>query len=158
MFLEAIVAGRPDADGAPVDITTGLRRYRRDAPDPLHWQLDPRFGHFARCDRGIAVAAEKRKSFQEELTSLNSKEAVADAISAALIRRLQTLLGLPDGAIGRDSSLTDLGIDSITANAVRNWFIDLVGNQFALIQILDAPSIKKFSSSFVTPSITPPSI
>ncbi|KAI0454220.1 hypothetical protein F5B21DRAFT_514821 [Xylaria acuta] len=146
MFLEAIVTGRPGGDG-PGEITTGLRRYRRDAPNPLHWQLDPRFGHFAQRN-GEAEETEERKlkssSFQEELAGHVDPAAVADAIGAALEQRLRTLLGLPEGAtIDRRCSLLDLGLDSITAVEILRWFTTHLGRDFALLKILDAPSIRK---------------
>ncbi|KAI0466095.1 hypothetical protein F4859DRAFT_527534 [Xylaria cf. heliscus] len=146
MFLEAIITGRPGSDG-PGEITTGLRRYRRDTPNPLHWQLDPRFGHFAQRN-GEAEETEGRKlkseGFQEELAGLSDPAAVADAIGVALEQRLRTLLGLPEGAtVDRRSSLLDLGLDSITAVEILRWFTIHLGSEFALIKILDAPSIRK---------------
>ncbi|KAI0401723.1 hypothetical protein F4802DRAFT_618422 [Xylaria palmicola] len=146
MFLEAIAAGRPGSGGGPHDITTGLRRYRRGAPDPQHWQLDPRFGHLAArdgADSDSGVAAEARESFQETLAGLEQADAVADAIAAALVPRLQVLLGLPDGAIDCRAGPRDLGLDSIIAVHVRSWFITNIGGDFALMRILDAPSIRK---------------
>ncbi|RYC64470.1 hypothetical protein CHU98_g1762 [Xylaria longipes] len=146
MFLEAIVTGRPGSDG-PGEITTGLRRYRRDAPNPSHWQLDPRFGHFAQRNGEAEETEEwklKSRSFQEELAGHNDPAVVADAIGAALEQRLRTLLGLPESAvIDRRCSLLDLGLDSITAVEVLRWFTTHLGRDFALLKILDAPSIKK---------------
>ncbi|KAI1120874.1 hypothetical protein F5Y10DRAFT_289146 [Nemania abortiva] len=151
MFLEAIVAGRPaDAAGVadhrrPYDITTGLRRYRRGLENPLHWHVDPRFGHFALRDGadGEDVAVEARRNWQEELAALDEKDDVANAIVAALIQRLQTLLGLPEGSIDRDSSLQDLGVDSISAAEIRSWFIKNLGSQLAVMKILGVGSIKE---------------
>ncbi|KAI1108202.1 hypothetical protein F5Y14DRAFT_445648 [Nemania sp. NC0429] len=150
MFLEAIVAGRPlGADGLPhhgrpFDITTGLRRFQRGIPDPLHWHLDPRFGHFAARHGadGEDTVATARKSLQEGLVVLKKTEDVAEVIGAALVGRLQTLLGLPEGAIDQQSSMTDLGLDSLAAGEIRNWFMKNVGNQIAVVKVLDAPSIR----------------
>ncbi|KAI0876135.1 hypothetical protein GGS24DRAFT_514508 [Hypoxylon argillaceum] len=152
MFLEAIVAGRPAAEGegggGPLDITTGLRRFRRGWENPLHWHVDPRFGHFAvrarAADEGEAEdVGAARKSLREELAGLEEKDAVADVIVAAFVQRLQTLLGLPEGSIDQHSSVTDLGLDSISAAEIRGWFMKNLGNQFAVMKILNAPSIKK---------------
>ncbi|KAI0545370.1 hypothetical protein F4679DRAFT_599733 [Xylaria curta] len=146
MFLEAIVTGRPGSDG-PGEITTGLRRFRRDTPNPLHWHLDSRFGHFAEQNWKTEETAELKmngNSFQQVLASLNDPIAVADAIGNALEERLRTLLGLPESAvIDRRSGLLDLGLDSITGVEVLRWFTMHLGRDFALIKILDAPSIEK---------------
>jgi short-subunit dehydrogenase/SAM-dependent methyltransferase len=146
MFLEAIVAGRPgEVPGQPFDITTGLRRYQRDSSNPLHWHRDPRFGHFSTHDMtgNTDVAAKAQKSLQEELVGLTQKEAVADAIGAALEQRLQMLLQLPGGSIDRNNSLTDLGVDSLAAVEVRNWFYKSLGKDVAVMKILATPSIQK---------------
>ncbi|KAI1750390.1 hypothetical protein F4782DRAFT_548678 [Xylaria castorea] len=146
MFLEAIVTGRPGSDG-PGEITTGLRRFRRGAPNPLHWQLDPRFGHFAEQNSEAEETEEwklKGNSFQEALAGHDDPAAVADAIGAALEQRLRTLLGLPESAaIDHRSSLLELGLDSITAVEVLRWFTTHLGRDFALLKILDAPSIRQ---------------
>ncbi|TRX91051.1 hypothetical protein FHL15_008033 [Xylaria flabelliformis] len=146
MFLEAMVTGRPGSDG-PGEITTGLRRFRRDTPNPLHWHLDPRFGHFYEQNSETGETEELKMngtSFQQVLASLNDPVAVADAIGAALEQRLRTLLGLPESAvIDRRSGLLDLGLDSISGVEVLRWFTMQLGRNFALIKILDAPSIEK---------------
>ncbi|KAI3320568.1 beta-ketoacyl synthase domain-containing protein [Xylariaceae sp. AK1471] len=151
MFLEAIVAGRPDeVPGQPFDITTGLRRYQRGSPNPLHWHRDPRFGHFSTHDKtnNSGAAVEAQKNLQEELAGLTQKEAVADAIGAALEQRLQMLLQLPEGSIDRNNSLTGLGVDSLAAVEVRNWFYKSLGKDVAVMKILDAPSIQKCDDTF----------
>ncbi|TGJ80830.1 hypothetical protein E0Z10_g7931 [Xylaria hypoxylon] len=158
MFLEAIVAGRPSSDSNssdheqrhPFDITTGLRRYLRGSAHPLHWHVDPRFGHFAlrsATDNTAGSAAsntQERMSLREELAGLYGKEAVADTIGAALAQKLQTLLQFPDGvSIDQHKSLTDLGVDSLSAVEVRDWFYKSLGKDFAVMKIMNAPSIQR---------------
>ncbi|KAI0910933.1 hypothetical protein F4823DRAFT_561459 [Ustulina deusta] len=155
MFLEAIVAGRPTAAASkkrpsPFDITTGLRRFRRGSPQHLHWHDDLRFGHFAKrseADVGAAEAQTQQKqqqqqSLREELAGLSQKEAVADAISVALAQKLRALMQFPDHvSIDMHSSLMDLGMDSLTAIEVRNWFNKSLGKDFAVMKIINTPSI-----------------
>ncbi|KAI1174234.1 hypothetical protein F4777DRAFT_393782 [Nemania sp. FL0916] len=167
MFLEAIVAGRPaeqisDTDTNdigfalqqqhrhPADITTGLRRYRRGAADPLHWHLDPRFSHFALRDRAeddetTATEAQQGHNLREELEKMDEAADMAATISSALTRRVQTLLGLPDGSVDGQSSMADLGLDSIASTEVRNWFMRNVGREIPVMKIRDAPSVEKLS-------------
>ncbi|KAK5635904.1 hypothetical protein RRF57_011619 [Xylaria bambusicola] len=153
MFLEAIVAGRPatDADSTkhqqqhiPFDITTGLRRFRRGSPEPLHWHEDLRFGHFAmrpEADAKNVDSTNNSKSLQEELASL-SQEAVANTISVALQQKLRTLMQFPDDvAIDMHSSPMDLGLDSLTAVEVRTWFNKSLGQDFAVMKIINATSV-----------------
>ncbi|KAI0535909.1 hypothetical protein GGR58DRAFT_528934 [Xylaria digitata] len=158
MFLEAIAAGRPSCDSNapdheqrhPFDITTGLRRYVRGSAHPLHWHVDPRLGHFAlrpttdNAADGAASKMQERVSLQQQLAGLEEKEAVADMISAALTQKLQTLLQFPDGvSIDRHKSLTDLGVDSLFAVEVRDWFYKSLGKDIAVMKIMNAPSIQR---------------
>ncbi|KAI8625073.1 beta-ketoacyl synthase domain-containing protein [Xylariaceae sp. FL1651] len=143
MFLEAIVAGRPNAPGQPFDITTGLSRFRRGTANPLHWHLDPRFGHFA-TQTGTdssSSTSEKQKSLEDELAELTGKETMADAICAALEDRLCMLLQLPEGVVDRHNSLADMGIDSLIAVEVRNWFYKTLGKDVSVMKVLGAASI-----------------
>ncbi|KAI0424582.1 hypothetical protein F5Y09DRAFT_353266 [Xylaria sp. FL1042] len=151
MFLEAIVAGRPTDDATergPVDITTGLRRFRRGSPNPLHWHEDPRFGHFAMRPETDGSAAEmqknktKNKSLQEQLAGLLYKEDLAHTISHALEERLRAFMQFVDDvSIDMHSSLMDLGVDSLTAVEVRNWFNRSLGKDFPVMKIMNTPSI-----------------
>ncbi|GAW22156.1 hypothetical protein ANO14919_116910 [Xylariales sp. No.14919] len=161
MFLEAIASGRPSSNAHahapdheqrhPFDITTGLRRYLRGSAHPLHWHIDPRFGHFAlrsSPDDGNgsagAKSAEGAVSLQEALAGLEEKDAVADTIGAALAQKLQALLQFPDGvSIDRHKSLMDLGVDSLSAVEVRDWFYKSLGKDFAVMKIMNAPSIQR---------------
>ncbi|KAI1823933.1 beta-ketoacyl synthase domain-containing protein [Xylaria intraflava] len=150
MFLEAIVAGRPNKKAGtstkikPSCITTGLRRYQRGAADPLHWHVDPRFSHFAMrnqaSDDGPMTEAEK--SLSEEIASLDQKDAIATVIGAALDKKLQTLLQLPEGTIDHKNSFLGMGVDSLTAVEVRNWFQKSLGTGIAVMKIMDASSIE----------------
>ncbi|KAI1260823.1 beta-ketoacyl synthase domain-containing protein [Xylariaceae sp. FL1019] len=146
MFLEAIVAGKPNVPGQPVDITTGLARFRRGEQHPLHWHRDPRFGHFAlRKDPGADAADSAkeaaRKSLVDQLAELTEVKEIADAIGVALVGRLRVLLGLADDAIDRNSSPLTIGMDSLVAVEVRNWFFETLGMQVAVMKILNVPSI-----------------
>lgn len=133
MFMEAIEAGRPKrAASAGVgaraatqtDLTTGLARYRVEDPEPMHWHLDRRFGHFTvdtvmdeLADNSIAAAAAGKmnaaennnnnttknlqtlKEMIQAAGSNNSTEEVAGLLLDALCRRVEAILQHPAGSI-----------------------------------------------------------
>ncbi|KAI0397195.1 beta-ketoacyl synthase domain-containing protein [Xylariaceae sp. FL0594] len=153
MFIEAIVAGRPDnhknnnttMSRQPFEITTGLKRFRRGEAEPLHWHRDPRFGHFA--TPGDAVDAELESATQlslmEQIAGLNTREEIAEVVGAALEARLEMLLQLPQGSIDRNNSLGTLGVDSLAAVEVRNWLYKALGKEISVIKILEAATINR---------------
>lgn len=168
MFMEAIAAGRPQNESEPfnpndhdqprpVELTTGLSRFRRGALDSLHWHLDPRFGHFA--SRGSSKSSDEaiaaQKSFKEELAGLDDKEALADLIAATFLPRLGSFLGAGD-PIHPLSNLKDLGVDSMTASQVRNWFITNLDQTIPMMKVLDSTDIKTRKFLNLSSSIVPP--
>ncbi|KAI2622267.1 beta-ketoacyl synthase domain-containing protein [Xylaria nigripes] len=150
MFIEAIVSGRPEKKShgisenfQPSSITTGLRRYQRGLSDPLHWHLDPRFSHFAiRQEQNNGPMTKVQRSLMEEISTLEQKEDIAEVIGNALDQRLQVLLQLPDGSIDHKNSLAGMGVDSLTAVEVRNWFQRSLNKEIPVMKILDSPSIE----------------
>ncbi|KAI1084292.1 ketoacyl-synt-domain-containing protein [Whalleya microplaca] len=146
MFLEAIVAGRPDPDGRlPYDITTGLRRFDPGAPNPMHWHLDPRFSHFTLEPGDDDVKAgdggAAKQSLKEVLEGLAEEEAIAQAIWAQFRDRLQAVLQLPDGGVNADQGIPELGVDSLIAVEIRNWIWKVVGCDISVLRILGARSV-----------------
>ncbi|KAI1811887.1 beta-ketoacyl synthase domain-containing protein [Poronia punctata] len=154
MFLEAIVAGRPDNNKnnkLPYDITTGLRRFRRGELEPLHWHLDPRFCHFARHAsdeddidaQNPAQQHQQQQSVLEKLAEISDKEEMASAIGDALEKRMEMMLQIPEGSIDRNNSISSLGVDSLAAVEVRNWLFKVLDKDVPVMKILGTPSIQK---------------
>lgn len=145
MFLEAIVAGRPDS---PVDdIVTGLRRYRVDDPNPLHWHHDPRFSHFTVAGTAQAQADVEEQTLAELLEQADTIPAAVEVLLPSFQRHLESLLRLPKETVGKDSSLSELGVDSLAAVEIRSWIWKSAGQDVAVMKILGAPSIAKRKSS-----------
>lgn len=159
MFLEAVAAGRPGQPGQPVDITTGLRRFRRAGPNPLHWHSDPRFGHFTLDDDdgsgGPAAAARPAdQDLLDQLEDLTEPVVAAEVIMAPFLQRLEALLQLPRADIDRHRGIAELGIDSLIAVEIRNWFWHALGQNVAVLKILAAESLdrrKCYRSPFPRP-------
>ncbi|KAI0596926.1 hypothetical protein F4775DRAFT_603144 [Biscogniauxia sp. FL1348] len=146
MFLEAIVAGRAGVPDQPVDITTGLNRFKPGEENPLHWHLDPRFCHFTVRDDGDDDAAargtkEIEKSLKVKLASMTEVDEMAAAILPALSLRLENLVGVSAASISSNESMVALGVDSLVAVEIRNWIWKTVGGDFPVMKILGTGSI-----------------
>ncbi|ETS80942.1 hypothetical protein PFICI_08471 [Pestalotiopsis fici W106-1] len=147
MFLEAIVAGRPGTS-EPFDITTGLRRFKWGSPNPLHWHQDPRFNHFTLDEGASSMTTETgiQNSLLEQLSSLEDVEALTDCLIDAFTSHLKVMLQLPEGSISRQSSLSEIGIDSLVAVDIRNWIWKNLGRDVAVLKILGSNSIDRCKS------------
>lgn len=154
MFLEAIVAGRP-MPGQIADLTTGLRRYRVDDPNPLHWHRDPRFSHYTLQNEDgddAETAGESAKegsavqgdgAVKAAIESADAAEEVVAALVPAFARRLESLLQCPRDSITADSGIAELGVDSLVAVEIRSWMWKVVGRDVAVLKILGAVSLVK---------------
>ncbi|KAI1802697.1 ketoacyl-synt-domain-containing protein [Daldinia bambusicola] len=148
MFIEAVLTGRPGQQKAPIDLTTGLRRFDPSDPNPLHWHQDPRFGHYTRQDTedASAEAVGTRKSLKDTIAALAESDAISQAILAAFTERLQTLLQLPEETINPDQSISELGVDSLAAVEIRGWIFKTIGKDVSVIKLLGGTSIQKLCS------------
>lgn len=147
MFLEAIVAGRP-VPGQIMDLTTGLARYRVDDPNPLHWHRDARFCHFtvddaANLDTGLEQGGALATDLKELIESAGSTEAVSSLLSEHLCNYLTGVLQLAEGGVSGDSHIIELGVDSLMAVEIRNWFYKRVGSDVPVMKILQPQSISE---------------
>lgn len=171
MFLEAIALGRPKSDATArtadfIDLTTGLSRYNphQAADDEMHWHRDPRFSHFTIEENNEETSNEKQagsteNSSTKQLTDLiGDKTATAEAVGQQLViafsERLATLLHLRPAASGdtgndsttrirSDSSLMELGVDSLVAVETRTWLWRTTGRDVPVMKILGAASIDR---------------
>lgn len=143
IYAEAILAS-PVNSGRDTEIITGIREIEPDIVDSLFWAKQPLFAHLISQDTTTsshenAATTENRKSqlsVRERLTqaqpqptdatatsstSTSSKTNLLPIIQQALIDQLSTLLQLDVQDINPDSSLLELGIDSLVATEVESW-------------------------------------
>ncbi|KAK4210241.1 beta-ketoacyl synthase domain-containing protein [Rhypophila decipiens] len=142
MFLEAIEAGKPKKPGQVYDIITGLSRYDANAPEH-HWQQDPRFSHFAKpFEDEKAGKADEKSSVKDQIAATKNADEIYDLIRSAFFSHLQHLLQLSESSVNDDATFGELGVDSLVAVDVRNWFYKNLGQDVAVMKILGSPSIK----------------
>ncbi|ROW16969.1 hypothetical protein VPNG_01408 [Cytospora leucostoma] len=142
MFLEAIVAGRP-VPGQILDLTTGLSRYRVNDPSPLHWHRDRRFCHYTVDDDVDDAGPQQDSSGQQVVKDLiacaTNAQSVSDIVVEHLCRYLETAHQLP--VVTDENSIVELGLDSLGAVEIRNWFYKSIGRDVSVMKILGSTSI-----------------
>ncbi|KKY29773.1 putative lovastatin nonaketide synthase [Diaporthe ampelina] len=147
MFLEAIVAGRP-TPGQIMDLTTGLARYRVNDPNPLHWHRDSRFCHFTvDDDEGGDGSLQQNGAAERNLRELIDATLSAGEVSGLLCEHfchhLEAILQLSGDSVSGDSHIVDLGVDSLMAVEIRNWFYKRAGSDVPVMKILQPQNISE---------------
>ncbi|KAK7748161.1 Type I Iterative PKS [Cytospora paraplurivora] len=142
MFLEAIVAGRP-VPGQILDLTTGLSRYRVNDPNPLHWHRDRRFCHYTVNDDVDDAGPQQDSSGQQVVKDLiacaTNAQSVSEIVVEHLCRYLETAHQLP--IVTGANSIVELGLDSLGAVEIRNWFYKSIGTDVSVMKILGSTNI-----------------
>lgn len=148
MFIEAIEAGRP-VPGQIMDLTTGLARYRVGESNPLRWHRDLRFSHhIVRDNNGEnggtgSNDSKSSKRIGDVLKTVQSEEAAQELIQESFCRRVEILLQLPQHSVQGDNRVSEIGIDSLVAVEMRNWFYKSIGQDVPVLKILGASSISE---------------
>lgn len=154
MFMEAIAAGRrPVQNGEAHDLTTGLARFRIDEPNPLHWHRDRRFCHFTVSEEMAASGLPGDKQPKESLRSLvwaaETVQALQEILEGALCGRMEVMLQMGESSITAQTTISELGIDSLVAVEIRSWFYTSVGADVPVMAILGAMTISSCEFSLV---------
>ncbi|KAK4155992.1 hypothetical protein C8A00DRAFT_13013 [Chaetomidium leptoderma] len=148
MFVEAIAAGKPTPNQI-YDLTTGLRRFPANHPT-LHWHHDPRFSHFTRREEDdsdlpnndtTSVSGAAQRSIKERMDSATTKDELVNVLVHGLAGRLQSQLQLAEGSGLGESSIVDLGVDSLAAVEIRAWAWKVLGQDVAVMKILGGSTV-----------------
>ena len=78
------------------------------------------------------------------LSDADSISQAADIISSALRRKLSRVLSLPPEDIDMTISMHALGVDSLIALEIRNWFYKEVNAEVTLFEVLGNDSASDF--------------
>lgn len=149
LFAEAIVAGRPGS-GEMAEIVTGIKPMINSTPEEKSRgdvALDPRFGHFVQERPSSAPEAvdlgtkhtstiPTRTLLLKAPTFQQAEQIIKDSLLARLARILHT-----ESIIGNDSPLVELGIDSLVAVELRNWFVKELDVHVPVMRIISNGTI-----------------
>ncbi|KUJ09893.1 ketoacyl-synt-domain-containing protein [Mollisia scopiformis] len=138
MLAEAIVCGRPGS-GQPSELITGIRTVFQE-----DWREDPRLSCYMGqqkleddSDRGQAG---NTISVKEQLTGAeNPAECLAVLVKCFLLA-LGNMLEIDPAHVNSNASVAILGIDSLIAIRIREWFLREIG--------VDVPVLKVMSDTY----------
>lgn len=147
LFAEGILAGQPDSGRDP-EVIAGYRQINpKDYPDalcyavPKLWSFINHTAQYSATEE--ALIASNTSSIKIQLEQATSNEQVVEIISAGLVTKLRTKLGLsPDqGNFSLKTQLAELGVDSLIALDLRSWFNNEIGVDVSILEILSGVSI-----------------
>ncbi|OAR05948.1 hypothetical protein LLEC1_01404 [Akanthomyces lecanii] len=146
LFAEAILAGRPEAGRNP-DIIAGFKKASPKTQPSIKWYQNAKLWHFVDSqDGGFSDEAPTsgtgaRLSIREQLVSATTPAESASIIEAEFIAEVAGRLLLPEASISRETSLPELGVDSIIAVELRSWLAKEAGLMIPTIKMLGDHSI-----------------
>ncbi|KAK7698706.1 putative Hybrid PKS-NRPS biosynthetic cluster [Diaporthe eres] len=149
-FAEAVVAGRPGHSG-PLEIATGLLRVPASPEKKPFWFSNPMTTHFIMNNTGGAAdssskASESKASVKALLLQAKTPGQVTDVLRNAFRQIICALfhLGatdLDDETKFMNSSLDEMGLDSLLAVEIRTWWMKTVQVNISVMKILSGLTI-----------------
>ncbi|OWY54922.1 polyketide synthase [Alternaria alternata] len=149
LFAEAVMSSRADHPGN-WNIVSGIETFV-DAPGvklrPPHYH-NPRFAHYVREEnaRKEDLRTDKtERSVKELLEDAISEEDVTTVFQQAFLIKLERLTQLESHRIDANKSLLNLGVDSLSAVEIRNWFLQTVGVDIPVLKLLRGDTVSEIS-------------
>ena len=144
-FAEAVNAGHP-RNGKNWEISCGLPRFNPHKDTNLpEWLGYPMLARM-RCVKKSASGGDADSvslSVRAQLLEVTDEEGAFDAILGALLAILYKKLNIPpeDNSIDADSSLVELGLDSLVAVDMRAWFSSELEIDIPILKLLGGATV-----------------
>lgn len=133
-------------------IVMGLRSelHLEDPKNTTNWRRDPRMGmyHNIPIEEARHAAADSTrlnqflKSISEDATgSILADKASIDFLALETGQKIHDFLLRPDAEVNIELSLSQIGLDSLTAIELRRWFRQAFGLQISVLEIMGSGSL-----------------
>ncbi|CAJ0552622.1 Ff.00g007000.m01.CDS01 [Fusarium sp. VM40] len=150
IFAEAVAASKPHGNGEEtVEMVSGIQPFNFTASTKARppWVNNPRFSHFVREEESNAEQDDARGNqsnvrVREQLDAATSEDEAAAALLAAFRVKVETMLQMSAGSLNVESSLLDVGIDSLLAVEIRSWFLKEVHVDVPVLKTLSGDNAK----------------
>ncbi|KAF2819712.1 hypothetical protein CC86DRAFT_429870 [Ophiobolus disseminans] len=160
-FAEAVLAGPPQS-GRCYEVASALRPIDPEQEDnPPGWLDMPRLAYYKVSKRaGIEEGQSKSVSVRAQLKEQTTLQGATEVMTKGLIAKLYKQLGLSpeDGIISPDTSLVDLGIDSLVAVDLRVWFTKELDLDMPVLKLLGGATVAQMVEDTVermSPTLIP---
>jgi NADP-dependent 3-hydroxy acid dehydrogenase YdfG len=134
LLAEAIVGGQPGSD-RPAELIVGLK-----SGIQALWRQQPRLQHYLVSEEGDEAADEEssgRTSLKAQLDDAREdQDACLAILTAAFGAAVESMLHMKPGEADASTSVANLGIDSLVAITMREWFQREIGVDVSVIKVL----------------------
>jgi hypothetical protein len=146
LFAEAVLAGMPGSH-APFEIVSGFRHADSNSLSPPLWLLSPMMSHFIRNHGSTEQAASSASmiSVKAQLATARNPDEVFKIVQSAFYAKAESLFQLDSIETSEmdlsSTSLSRMGIDSLSAVEIRGWFLQTMEVNIPVLKILNNASI-----------------
>jgi aryl carrier-like protein len=132
LLAEAIIGGQPGS-GRPAELIAGLKSGIRAS-----WRQQPRLQHYLVSDEDEEEDGEAgASSLKAQLAAVEGdQEACLATLIAAFSAAVEINLHMKPGEVDVDMSVANLGIDSLVAITLREWFQREIGADVSVVKVL----------------------
>jgi len=135
MLAEAIVGGRPRG-GGPAEIITGIRGDIR----AYSWREQPRLWHYLQSDEDGGEATNQdggNVSLKAQLAAaVGDQEACLELLLKGFGSALCAMLHMKPEELDSNLPVASLGVDSLVAVRIREWFMHSVGIEVSVLKVM----------------------
>jgi len=135
-------------------IVMGLRSdlHPDDPKNPINWRRDCRMGlyHNVPLEEATNTASDSTRlnQFLQSLTSdeaghILAEEASIDFLAIETGQKIHDFLLKPDAEVNVELTLSQIGLDSLTAIELRRWFRQAFGLQISVLEIMGSGSLRQ---------------
>ncbi|CAG7561044.1 unnamed protein product [Fusarium equiseti] len=150
IFAEAVAASKPHGNGdETIEMVSGIQPFNFNSSTKARppWVNNPRFSHFVREEEDNDKLDDARGNqsnirVREQLDAATSEDEAAAALLSAFRVKVETMLQMSAGSLNVESSLLDVGIDSLLAVEIRSWFLKEVHIDVPVLKILSGDDAK----------------
>ncbi len=140
IFAEGVRASQLSGNET-MEMTTGLRLTVPDSK--VSWASDPMFQHLVLYNEepsGAGLQKSGSVPLKSQLEGVTSEDEISHLLDNAFSLKIKAILQIPSDRDILETSLDELGMDSLIAVEIRSWFLKELGVDVPVLEILNGGS------------------
>ncbi|KAE8149917.1 hypothetical protein BDV25DRAFT_120086 [Aspergillus avenaceus] len=127
-------------------IWTGVKRLPRETAQgsiEWNWLTKPLFSHYTLRDQntGLSNSQDAEQSMVDRLAVSKDVQEASLIIAEFFLSKLAVILNLSQDSLSSGNDLTSLGVDSLSASDIRQWFLRELDADVSILKILGGATI-----------------